>query len=609
MSVDARLQAITERIERRSRESRAAYLARCARARSDGPHRTALSCGNLAHGFAACEPGDRKALHFENAANIGIVTSYNDMLSAHQPFLDYPERIKRAVGEVGCTAQVAGGVPAMCDGVTQGAAGMDLSLFSRDIIAAATAVALSHNMFDGVLCLGVCDKIVPGLLIGALCFGHLPVIFVPAGPMSTGMSHTEKAAVRQRHARGEVGRDELLAAEAAVYQGRGTCTFYGTANSNQMLMEAMGIHMPGSAFEHPDSGLRERMICAAAERVCRITALGDAYTPLGEMVNERAIVNGLVALLATGGSTNHAIHWITVARAAGVLLEWRDFSALSDITPLIASVYPNGTADVNRFHACGGTAWVIHTLLEAGLMHDTATVAGPSLRAYARRPALGEDGTLDYQALDTGDLDDSVLRPASRPFSPQGGLRVVGGNLGEGIAKLSSVAPERRVIEAPAAVFTDQDELRVAFEGGELERDVVVVVRMQGPRANGMPELHKLTPYLGVLQDRGFRVALVTDGRMSGASGKIPFAIHMTPEAAVGGPLAKLRDGDLLRLDLESGTLEALVDDAVWAARVADTTRASDSDSGCGRELFAFMRAAVNGADEGATVFQRWGDA
>ena len=607
-SVDRRLRAITERIARRSRSARTEYLARCARARRDGPRRTALSCSNLAHGFAACGPKERKALRFEDSANIAIVTAFNDMLSAHQPFSDYPDRIKAAVGEIGCTAQVAGGVPAMCDGVTQGAAGMELSLFSRDIIAAATAVALSHNMFDGALCLGVCDKIVPGLLIGSLCFGHLPVIFVPAGPMRTGLSHTEKAAVRQRYAEGAADRDELLDTEAAVYAGRGTCTFYGTANSNQMLMEAMGIHMPGSAFEHPDSRLRERLSRAAAQRVCRITALGKEYTPLGQVVDERAIVNGIVALLATGGSTNHAIHWIAVARAAGVLLEWRDFTELSDITPLIASVYPNGPADVNRFHACGGTAWVIRTLLDAGLLHDIATVAGPGLRRYARRPALDRGGELVYQDVDADGLDDIVLRPASRPFAPQGGLRLLSGNLGRGIVKLSAVAAEHRVVEAPAAVFTDQNALREAFERGELARDCVAVVRMQGPQANGMPELHKLTPYLGLLQDRGFRVALVTDGRMSGASGKVPAAIHLTPEAAAGGPIAKLRDGDVLRLDAEAGRLDALVDAAAWDAREALAESSADSAAGCGRELFGFMRQAVSAADEGATVFRHWGD-
>jgi phosphogluconate dehydratase len=600
---DATLHSITARIIERSRESRRAYLQRMEDMRGSGPLRGGLSCSNLAHGFAACEPSDKQALKLLEAANIGIVNAYNDMLSAHEPLQHYPDLIKRAAHAIGCTAQVAGGVPAMCDGVTQGTPGMELSLFSRDIIAAATAISLSHNMFDGALCLGVCDKIVPGLLIGALSFGHLPVIFVPAGPMTSGLANKEKAAVRQQFAEGKVGREALLEAESAAYHGRGTCTFYGTANSNQMLLEAMGLHVPGTAFENPGTPLRDALTAAAAQRLCRITALGGEYTPMAQVVDEKCIVNALVALLATGGSTNHAIHWVSVARSAGIIIDWQDFSELSAITPLIARVYPNGSADVNHFHAAGGSAFVIRTLLDHGLMHeDVTTVWGRGLRHYTLEPRLRE-GRLHHVEGARESADTAVLRPADAPFDREGGLRLLQGNLGRSVIKVSAVAEEHRVVEAPARVFSEQDELRQAFEAGELDRDVVAVVRFQGPRANGMPELHKLTPYLGVLQDRGHQVALVTDGRMSGASGKVPAAIHVTPEALDRGPLCKVRDGDIIRLDAIAGTLEALVPADEWHEREPVPRPPHHSDYGTGRELFAFMRRAVSGAEAGATVF------
>ncbi|GAB3292029.1 phosphogluconate dehydratase [Parahaliea aestuarii] len=600
---DSRLADITARIIERSANSRRAYLARMAEMRGKGPLRGGLPCSNLAHGFAACGEGDKQSLKLTEAANIGIVNAYNDMLSAHQPLGEFPDQIKRAAHAVGCTAQVAGGVPAMCDGVTQGTAGMELSLFSRDIIAGATAIALSHNMFDGALCLGVCDKIVPGLLIGALSFGHLPVIFVPAGPMTSGLSNKDKAAVRQLFAEGKVGRDKLLEAESQAYHGQGTCTFYGTANSNQMLLEAMGLHVPGAAFENPGTELREHLTNAATERLCKITALGSEYTPMAEVVDEKCIVNAIAALLATGGSTNHAIHWIAVARNAGIIIDWQDFSELSSIVPLIARVYPNGSADVNHFHAAGGSAFVIRTLLDAGLMHeDVNTVWGKGLRHYTREPRL-LDGRLSHVDGVQESADPDVLRPASEPFQPEGGLRLLDGNLGRAVIKVSAVEEEHRVVEAPVRIFTEQDDLRIAFEAGELDRDIIAVVRFQGPRANGMPELHKLTPFLGVLQDRGHKVALVTDGRMSGASGKVPAAIHLTPEALAGGPIGKLLDGDVVRLDAAAGTLEALVPADEWAQRRHAPRPSHHSDYGTGRELFGFMRDAVNDAESGATVF------
>ncbi|RLQ23568.1 phosphogluconate dehydratase [Seongchinamella sediminis] len=600
---DPRLTAITRRISARSADSRAAYLEKIDRMRGQGPLRGALSCSNLAHGFAACSEQDKQALKLTESANIGIVNAYNDMLSAHQPLESFPALIKQAAHEVGCTAQVAGGVPAMCDGVTQGTAGMELSLFSRDVIAAATAISLSHNMFDGALCLGVCDKIVPGLLIGALSFGHLPVVFAPAGPMTSGLSNKEKAAVRQQYAEGKVGREVLLEAESAAYHGKGTCTFYGTANSNQMLMEVMGIHIPGAAFEPPGTPLREELTRAAAQRLCKITALGNEYTPLADIVDEKCIVNALVGLLATGGSTNHSIHWIAIARAAGILIDWQDFSDLSAIIPLVARVYPNGSADVNHFHAAGGTGYVIRTLLDKGLLHeDVNTNWGPGLSRYSQEPQL-EGGRLHYIPGVTESADTEVLRPADQPFSPEGGLRLLQGNLGRSVIKVSAVAPEHRVVEAPARVFADQTGLAAAFEAGELEQDVIAVVRFQGPAANGMPELHKMTPYLGILQDRGFKVALVTDGRMSGASGKVPAAIHLTPEALGGGPISRVRDGDMLRLDADKGELSVVVPEAEWQARETVTRTSMESESGVGRELFAHMRRAVADAESGASVF------
>jgi phosphogluconate dehydratase len=600
---DPRLQAITDRIAERSIATRAAYLAKIDSMRAQGPLRGGLSCSNLAHGFAACGEQDKQTLKLTEAANIGIINAYNDMLSAHQPLETYPALIKRAAHEMGCTAQVAGGVPAMCDGVTQGTAGMELSLFSRDIIAGATAIALSHNMFDGALCLGVCDKIVPGLLIGALSFGHLPIVFAPAGPMTSGLSNKEKASVRQQFAEGKVGRDALLEAESAAYHGEGTCTFYGTANSNQMLMEVMGIHIPGAAFEPPGTEMRDALTRGAAERLCKITALGKEYTPLAEVVDTKCIVNAIVALLATGGSTNHSIHWIAIARAAGIIIDWQDFSDLSAITPLVARVYPNGSADVNHFHAAGGTGYVIRTLLDNGLLHeDVKTNWGPGLSNYSQEPQL-QEGTLHYVAGVSESADREVLRPADDAFSAEGGLSLLKGNLGRSVIKVSAVAPQHRVIEAPARVFEDQVELSQAFEAGELEQDVIAVVRFQGPAANGMPELHKMTPYLGILQDRGFKVALVTDGRMSGASGKVPAAIHLTPEALAGGDIARVRDGDLLRLDAENGTLDCLVPENEWRDRKPVIRSSNESNSGTGRELFAHMRSAVADAESGAGVF------
>lgn len=594
---------ITERIIERSETTRKTYLERMEQMRADGPLRGTLSCSNLAHGFAASEKDDKQTLKLTEAANIGIVNAYNDMLSAHQPLGEYPDLVKRAAHEVGCTAQVAGGVPAMCDGVTQGTAGMELSLFSRDIIAGATAIALSHNMFDGAMCLGVCDKIVPGLLIGALSFGHLPVIFAPAGPMTTGLSNKEKAAVRQQFAEGKVGRDELLAAESGAYHGKGTCTFYGTANSNQMLMEVMGLHVPGAAFETPGTELRQQLTMTAAQRLCKITALGNEYTPLAKIVDEKCIVNAIVALLATGGSTNHSIHWIAIARAAGIIIDWQDYSDLSAITPLVARVYPNGDADINHFHAAGGTAYVIRTLLDNGLLHeDVNTVWGPGLRNYTLEPRL-DSGKLIHVAGVSESADTDVLRTAAQPFDKEGGLRLLIGNLGRSVIKISAVAPEHRVVEAPVKVFETQASLKDAFENSELDCDFIAVVRFQGPSANGMPELHKLTPYLGSLQDRGFKVALVTDGRMSGASGKVPAAIHLTPETLSKGPIGKVMDGDIIRLDANLGTLNIVSATEDWQQRPAAQRLSNDSEYGCGRELFAFMRNNVSDPESGASVF------
>ncbi|WP_027854757.1 phosphogluconate dehydratase [Marinobacterium litorale] len=595
---------VTERIIERSRHTRSDYLARMDQARGQGVHRTELSCGNLAHGFAACAPGDKQRLKLAQGADIAIVSAYNDMLSAHQPLARFPNLIKEAVAGMGGVAQFAGGVPAMCDGVTQGQPGMELSLFSRDTIAMATAVALSHNMFDGVLCLGVCDKIVPGLLIGALSFGHLPVIFVPAGPMPSGLSNPEKARIRQLYAEGKVGRDALLECESQSYHAPGTCTFYGTANSNQLLMEVMGLHLPGTAFVNPDTPLRDALTQAAAEQVCRITALGRDYRPLCQVVDERALVNGLVALMATGGSTNHCLHMVAIARAAGVLIDWDDYAELSRATPLLTRIYPNGSADINHFQAAGGMALLIHQLLNAGLLHEAVmTVSGRGLGDYTREPRL-EEGKLVWREGPHESLDTRVVADLAKPFAPDGGLKLLTGNLGRATMKVSAVEPEHRVVEAPAIVIEDQEALKALFDSGELERDFVLVVRFQGPAANGMPELHKLTPYLGVLQDKGFRVALVTDGRMSGASGKVPAAIHLTPEALRGGPLSRVREGDIIRVDGDNGTLAVKLTDDELNGRDVVTLNRRQHHYGMGRELFAGMRQLVTGAEQGAcTLF------
>jgi phosphogluconate dehydratase len=595
---------VTARLIDRSAGTRSAYLDRIAEAAGLGPARARLGCANLAHGFAAAAPAEKTALRGTAKPNVAIVTSYNDMLSAHQPFADYPRLLKRAVIGAGGIAQVAGGVPAMCDGITQGREGMELSLFSRDVIAMSTALALSHDMFDATILLGVCDKIVPGLLIGALSFGHLPTIFAPAGPMTSGLPNGEKARVRQLFAEGLVDRAALLEAEAASYHGPGTCTFYGTANSNQLLLEVMGLHLPGASFPNPGTPLREALTVAAAERVTRITGLGPEYTPVGHVVDERAVVNGCVALLATGGSTNHTMHLVAIARAAGIRLSWRDISELSAVVPLLARIYPNGAADVNHFAAAGGTAVLVRELLDAGLLHeDVRTVAGRGLRRYATEPRL-VDGALAWVDAPARSGDADVLRGVADAFAPDGGLRMLEGNLGRAVVKVSAIRPEQRVITAPARVFDGQAEFLDTFATGNLDRDVVVVLRYQGPAANGMPELHALTPALGVLQDRGYRVALVTDGRMSGASGKVPAAIHVTPEAAAGGPLARVRDGDLLTVDCDTGELTLHVPPAELAARPA-AGRAPRPEEwvGTGRELFAVLRAAVGPADEGASVF------
>jgi phosphogluconate dehydratase len=593
---------VTERIRKRSEQSRRAYLSRMERARTAEPARTTMGCTNLAHVVAGMPGEDKAELKKTRRPNIAIVSSYNDMLSAHQPLAAYPELIKQAARSAGAVAQFAGGVPAMCDGVTQGKAGMELSLFSRDNIAMATAVALSHDVFDAVLCLGVCDKIVPGLFIGALSFGHLPVIFVPAGPMPSGLPNKEKARIRQLYAEGKVGRDELLASEMQSYHSPGTCTFYGTANSNQMLMEIMGLHLPGAAFVNPGTPLREALTQAAAIRVAGLTALGEHYTPIGRVVDERAIVNGIIGLLATGGSTNHTIHLVAIARAAGIAINWDDFSDLSNVIPLLARVYPNGSADVNQFQAAGGVGLIIRELLGAGLLHgDVLTVAGPGLARYSEEPYL--DGrTLAWRAGAAHSHDPAIVGTVAAPFSADGGMKLLTGNLGRAVIKTSAVAPAHRAVEAPARVFHDQHELIQAFDAGALQGDFIAVVRFQGPRANGMPELHKLTPILGVLQDRGQRVALVTDGRMSGASGKVPAAIHVTPECAAGGPLARVHDGDVIRLDAEHGVLEARVDPAVFAARVPATADLSGNQFGVGRELFGVFRERVSGAEQGASV-------
>lgn len=597
------VQTVTQRIKDRSRDTRADYLARMDAARREGPNRSRLSCGNLAHGFAAAE-GDKPKLRRMNTGNIAIVNAYNDMLSAHQPLGRYPEIIKLAAREVGATAQVAGGVPAMCDGVTQGRDGMELSLFSRDVIAMATAVSLSHDMFDATLCLGVCDKIVPGLMIGALSFGHLPTIFVPGGPMPSGITNAEKARVRAAYAEGKASRDELLEVEAQSYHSPGTCTFYGTANSNQMMMEVMGLHLPGTAFVNPNTPLRQALTAEAARQIVKLTALGDNYRPMAHTIDERAIVNAIVGLLATGGSTNHTIHLIAIAAAAGIEINWDDFSDLSAVVPSLTRIYPNGQADVNHFHAAGGMGFLIRELLKAGLLHkDIPCVSGGDLSDYTREPYLDGD-KLAWRDAPDASLDKDVLRGVDDPFEADGGLKLLQGNLGRSVIKTSAVKPEHRVVEAPAMVFESQGALEDAFKAGKMDRDLVAVIRYQGPRANGMPELHRLTPTLSVLQGRGYKVALVTDGRMSGASGKVPAAIHLSPEALQGGAIAKIKDGDIIRLDAVTGVLEAKVPQEEWNARTAQTPDLSGNDFGMGRELFHSFRANAGMAEAGAMTFK-----
>lgn len=598
------LAKVTERVIARSQKTRSAYLQRIEHAQGKFPARGALSCANLAHGFAGMDDNEKLIIKVGREPNIGIVSSYNEMLSAHAPYKTFPDLIKNAARENGGVAQFAGGVPAMCDGITQGNAGMELSLFSRETIAMSTAIALSHNMFDAALCLGVCDKIVPGLLIGALQFGYLPTIFVPAGPMTSGLSNDEKAKIRQQFATGQVGRDALLEAESAAYHGQGTCTFYGTANSNQMLMEVMGLHLPSAAFVHPHTPLRDALTAEAAIRVLDLTVERGNYTPIGHVVDEKAIINGIVALLATGGSTNHTLHLIAIARAAGILIDWDDFDELSAVVPLLAKIYPNGKADVNHFQAAGGVAFLIRNLLEAGLLHnDVTTVAGKGLQHYTKEPKL-IDGKLTWVDGVVQSLDDKVLRSIDAPFQPDGGLRLMQGRLGRGVIKISAVAPQHRKVKAPAIVFDSQEAVQAAFDRGELHRDFIAVVRFQGARANGMPELHRLTPVLGVLQDQGFHVALVTDGRMSGASGKVPAVIHLSPEALLNGPIAKVQTGDMLIIDAEAGVLDVEIDDDVWQSRpVAQPEHQAENEVGFGRELFGVFRAAAAPAEHGASVF------
>ncbi|MFO0106383.1 MAG: phosphogluconate dehydratase [Burkholderiales bacterium] len=612
MTLHPTVAAVTARITERSRPTRQVYLQQLDAAANQDPGAQRLGCANVAHAFAAMPQADKdRATALDKiqvvaprAPNIGIVNAYNDLLSAHAPLQHYPDLIKDEARKLGATAQVAGGVPAMCDGVTQGTPGMELSLFSRDVIAMATAVSLSHDVFDAALMLGVCDKIVPGLLIGALHFGHLPTVFVPAGPMGSGLSNTDKSKVREQAAQGLVGRAELLEAESKAYHGEGTCTFYGTANSNQMLLEAMGLHVPGTAFIHPAQGLRQDLTREAARTVLALVK-DKNFTPIGCLVDERSIVNAMVALLATGGSTNHLIHWVAVARAAGIVIDWDDFSALSDVVPLLSRVYPNGTADVNQFQSAGGPGFVIRELLDAGFMHaDVLTVRPGGLREFTRKPSTA-DGQLVWHEIGASQ-DDTVVRPTSRPFSATGGLKLLQGNLGRSVIKVSAVPEALHVIEAPARVFNSQEALLAAFKAGDMDKDMVCVVRWQGPQANGMPELHKLTPPLAVLQGKGFKVALVTDGRMSGASGKVPAAIHVSPEAAAGGPLAKVQDGDLIRLDGIAGSLQVLVTETEWAARPLAAMPAelrAANGVGMGRELFANLRRNALKAEEGACTW------
>lgn len=606
MALHPVLEQVTARIIKRSRPSRGAYLAHLEAARIKGrPQRSTLACTNLAHGFAAFPANDKLVLKEVKKPSVAIVSAYNDMLSAHQPFEHFPPIIKEAVREVGAVAQFAGGVPAMCDGVTQGQPGMELSLFSRDAIAMSTAIAMSHNMFDSAVYLGVCDKIVPGLVIGALHFGHLPAVFVPAGPMTSGLSNKEKAAIRQRYAQGKATREELLEGESQSYHGPGTCTFYGTANSNQMLMEVMGLHLPGAAFITPYTELRDQLTAAAAQRAAQITELGNEYIPVGHVVDEKSIVNAIVALLATGGSTNHTLHLPAIARAAGILIDWDDFNDLSAVVPLLARIYPNGEADVNHFHAAGGTGFIIRELLDAGLLHDdVTTILGKGLRNHCKEPFLAEGGKgVVFRDSPLVSGDDKVVRTAAEPFSKDGGMVKVEGNLGRAIMKVSAVKVEHRTVEAPAIVFNSQEDFMADYKAGKLDRDFVAVIRFQGPRANGMPELHSLTPALANLQDAGRKVALVTDGRMSGASGKVPAAIHVSPEVLAGGPLGLVRDGDILTVCAATGTLEAKVPTDVWHSRALAQADLTPSHIGMGRELFAMFRNSVSAAEAGAATF------
>ena len=598
MALNPTIERVTDRIIERSRKARGAYLDRMAAAATEGPRRAHLTCGNQAHAYAPMGE-DKATLVADKAPNIGIITAYNDMLSAHQPFERFPDQIRAAARAAGGTAQVAGGVPAMCDGVTQGQTGMELSLFSRDVIALAAGIGLSHNVFDAALYLGVCDKIVPGLIMAAATFGYIPGLFVPAGPMVSGLPNDEKAKVRQEFAKGNIDRADLMKAEMASYHGPGTCTFYGTANTNQMLMEFMGLHLPGASFVNPGTDLRDALTTRATQRALEITALGNDYTPVSDILDEKAFVNGLVGLMATGGSTNLVLHLPAMARAAGVILDLQDFSDISSVTPLMAKVYPNGLADVNHFHAAGGLQFMIGNLLDAGLMHeDVKTVAGGGMSRYAQEPTLSDAG-LTWRDGPKTTHNDRILRPASDPFQPQGGLVQLSGSLGRGVIKVSAVAPERHIIEAPVRIFHEQHDVKKAFQAGEITTDTIVVVRFQGPKSNGMPELHSLTPTLAVLQDRGLKVALVTDGRMSGASGKVPAAIHVAPEAADGGPIALLRDGDILRLDATKGTLDCLTDLTGRTPAVADLT---GNGTGVGRELFDLFRRSVGPSSEGAGV-------
>jgi phosphogluconate dehydratase len=596
------VEKVTQEIIERSHPTRSAYIKYIDGIAKKEPIRSGMACGNLAHGFAACSPGEKADLTGNRKANIGIITSYNDMLSAHQPYKDAPDLMKAAIREAGGVAQVAGGVPAMCDGITQGQPGMELSLFSRDLIAMATAIGLSHNMFDGALYLGVCDKIVPGLLIGALSFGHLPAVFVPAGPMPSGLTNKEKARARQAYAVGKIGRKELLEAESASYHSPGTCTFYGTANSNQMMMEMMGLHLPGSSFVNPYTPLRDELTKAAAKQVLKFTAMGDDYRPIAHMVSEKAIINAVIGLLATGGSTNHTMHLIAIARASGIVLNWDDFDNLSRAVPLIAKIYPNGPADVNHFHAAGGMGVLIAELLRSGLLHeDILTIADErGMNSYTQEPKMIDD-VLAWHAGPEKTLDSAVLSSVEQPFAKGGGLHVMHGNLGRGVSKLSAVSEDHQIVEAPAVVFDDQEDFLAAFKRGELEKDFVAVLRFQGPRANGMPELHKLTPPLGVLQDKGFKVALVTDGRMSGASGKVPSVIHLCPECEMGGPLAKVLPGDVISLNLQTGHINVKVDQAEFDARVALPSSAKNHHYGMGREMFGRFRLGASTAETGAS--------